>query len=64
MNPDIALITASGTQADRYTQAASRLIDAGAQYIVTGETGAVTITCQNGQAEVTGYLEGGLIHGL
>ena len=64
VNPDIALITASGTQADRYTQAASRLIDAGAQYIVTGETGAVTITCQNGQAEVTGYLEGGLIHGL
>ncbi|MGI6696791.1 MAG: ComEC/Rec2 family competence protein [Christensenellales bacterium] len=64
VNPEIAIITASGTQPDRYYQAASRILNAGACYAVTGETGAVTITCQDGLAEVTGHLKGGLIHGL
>jgi hypothetical protein len=64
VNPEIAIITASSTQPDRYHQAAGRLLNIGACYAVTGETGAVTITCQDGLAEVTGHLKGGLIHGL
>ena len=64
VQPELALITASGTQPDRYQEATRRLLGAGAAYAITGETGAVTITCRDGQAEVTGHLDGGLIHGL
>ena len=64
VNPEIALITASGTQPERYQAATGRLLAAGALYCITGETGAVTITCQDGQAHLSGHLKGGTIHGL
>ncbi|MDD4081135.1 MAG: ComEC/Rec2 family competence protein [Eubacteriales bacterium] len=64
VNPEIAFITASGTQPDRYQAAARRLLDSESTYCITGETGAVTITCENGQAHLTGHLQGGTIHGL
>ncbi len=64
VSPQIALITASGTQPERYQAARERLADTGAAYLITGETGAVTIICQDGQAQLTSYLKGGTIHGL
>ena len=64
VSPEVALITASGTQPERYQAAGQRLLEAGAAYLITGETGAVTLTIQDGQAHVTGHLEGGTIHGL
>jgi len=64
VNPEVAFITASGTQPERFQAAAERLKDAGARYCITGETGAVTITCVGGQAHISGHLPGGTIHGL
>lgn len=64
VRPELALITASGAQPERYQASAERLLAAGSAYLITGETGAVTLTCREGQAEVSGYLEGGSMHGL
>ncbi len=61
---ELALITASETQPDRFQQALKRLLGEEARVLITGETGAITLTCEEGEVRVDSHLRGGIIHGL
>ncbi len=58
VSPQLGLISAAGGQPDRYKAALERLAGIGADTLVTGERGAVTLRVPDGPLEVTTFLKG------
>ena len=56
VSPQLALITGSAHQADRYKMALSHLDDANAFTLSTGDTGAITLRFSNGQVHIKTHL--------
>ena len=57
VQPQVALITASTRQADRYQASRERLDSLGARTLVTGETGAITLRIEGGQVHLSQHLQ-------
>lgn len=58
VSPQLALITASDRQPERYQAARERLLALGASVRVTGETGALTVTFGRGSLRAAAFLKG------
>ena len=57
VQPQLALITASTRQADRYQASREHLDSLGALTLVTGETGAITLRIEGGQVHLSQHLQ-------
>ncbi len=58
VSPQLALISSAGNHPERYKAALERLDGMGAETLVTGERGAVTLRILDGELEVDAFLKG------
>jgi len=58
ISPQLALVSAADNHPERYKAAMERLEEIGADSLVTGERGAVTLNILNGELDVAAFLKG------